>query len=159
MRLFANHRFLLLLPAWGCILQAWAGGPVTWSFSSVPGGGDTLQVRLTATCEPGWHIYALELPSDQGPLPSEVEWTPTPAYRLLGATTEPKPIEKDDPNFGVAVRYHPGVVSFIQRVVRNTERPFAITGAVAYMACNDKTCLPPRRVPFAVNVPSTIEQL
>lgn len=155
MALRAVHRLLLLVPALGVLLQARAGGPVTWAFTATPTGTDTVQVLLTATCEPGWHIYALQLPSDQGPLPTEVQLDEDPAYSALGAAVEPAPVETDDPNFGVKVRYHGAEVTFAQFVSRNTKMAFVIAGNVQYMACNDMTCLPPRSVPFTVNVPST----
>ncbi len=155
MALPAVLRLLLLVPAMGMLVQVWAGGPVTWAFTAAAMGTDTVQVRLTATCEPGWHIYALVLPSDQGPLPTEVLLDEAPAYSALGAPMEPAPVESDDPNFGVKVRYHGAEVTFSQYVSRNTKLAFVIAGNVQYMACNDMTCLPPRNVPFTVNVPST----
>lgn len=136
-----------------CSGMAMAGGPVTWTFATKPAGNDTVQLLLTATCEQGWHIYALALPSDEGPLPTMVQVEPQAAFRLVGAPLEPKPVEAFDPNFGVAVRYHDGAITITQPLLRKTAQAFPVEGAVEYMACNDKTCLPPRTVTFTVDVP------
>lgn len=154
---YPQLRFLLLVPMLGALMQARAGNPVTWAFAAMPAGGDTVQVQLQATCEPGWHIYALQLPSDQGPLPTEVHIAVDEDYRVIGTPTEPPPVEADDPNFAMKVRYHGGVATFVQQVMRNTPGRFTINGTVAYMACNDRTCLPPRSIPFSLPIPSIIQ--
>lgn len=131
---------------------AWAGSPVKWSFAADPTSGDTVEVHLTAVCDPGWHIYALTLPSDDGPLPTVITIQPDSLYRIAGPVIEPTPQEKDDPNFGMRVRYHSGTVSFVQPVIRLMRGSFAISGQVEYMACNEMTCLPPVPVPFHLEI-------
>lgn len=113
-------------------------------------------MRLTATCEPGWHIYALSLPSDDGPLPTEVTVDPGPGFQLAGAAIEQEPEEADDPNFGMIVRYHGDTAVFIQPTVRVTPEAYTLHGSVEYMACNDKTCLPPCKVEFTLDIPSAL---
>lgn len=133
---------------------AWAGGPISWVFASEPAKGDTVQVSLTATCEAGWHIYALTLPSDDGPLPTVVNVDPGHGYHLAGPAIEQEPEEKDDPNFGMVVRYHGGTATFTQPTARDTQEAYTLHGSVEYMACNDQTCLPPRKVEFTLDIPS-----
>lgn len=130
-------------------------GPVTWQFSSGPAEAERLEVRLEATCEPGWHIYALTLPREDGPLPTVVRVEPSPAFSVAGAVVEPRPQEVEDPNFGMLVRYHAGTVPFIIPIQRTTKEAFTVTGEVEFMVCNDKTCLPPMAVPFKVQVPAS----
>lgn len=137
------------------IHAAWAGSPVKWSFTADPAGGDTVVVHLTAVCEPGWHIYALTLPSDDGPLPTVITIQPDSLYHTAGPALEPAPQEKDDPNFGMRVAYHSGSTSFVQPVLRLTKGAFTISGQVEYMACNEMTCLPPVPVPFHLEIPAS----
>lgn len=146
----------LLLPVTGSVLvtAALAGGPVSWQFAAAPAGQDTLEVRLSATCEAGWHIYALSLPSDEGPLPTVIELQEGTAFRPAGTPQEPEPIEEHDPNFGMLVRYHGGTVTFVQPMQRHAPGPQQLHGSVEYMACNDKTCLPPRTVEFTLSIPA-----
>ena len=133
---------------------AWAGSPVSWTFTTKPAHGDTVNVLATASCEEGWHIYALVLPSDLGPLPTELRIPQDSDFTLVGAPTEPDPVEMDDPNFGVVVRFHPGTAIFQQALLRAGPAAFVVKGVVEYMACNDKTCLPPHAVPFTLDIPS-----
>ncbi len=149
----APRLFLLII---GSVLARTliAGGPVKWMFAATPAQGDTIEVRMSATCEPGWHIYALTLPSDEGPLPTVIDVDAGTGYQLVGEAVEPEPIEENDPNFGMIVRYHAETATFIQPVERNSTGAFTIHGSVEYMACNDMTCLPPNTVEFTVDIPS-----
>lgn len=145
----------LLLIALGSIpgLAAWAGHPVNWSFSAAAAGSDTVRVQLRSECAPGWHIYALSLPSDEGPLPTMVHVADGPGYLLAGSVVEPAPEEKVDQAFGVLVRFHSDTATFVQHVVRRSGKPFTVHGSVEYMACNDMTCLPPTTVEFNLDIP------
>jgi len=142
---------LILGCAMGCL--AWAGEPVTWSFAANPASGDTVEIALSAACEPGWHIYALDLPSDAGPLPTVVQVDDGMGYHLVGAVIEPAPLEVIDPNFGMRVRYHGDRTIFTQAIRRDMDQAITVQGSVEFMACNDKTCLPPRQVEFKLEIP------
>lgn len=141
---------VLLLTA---TVPAIAGGPITWSFEQVAAADGRVQVLLKATCEQGWHIYALTLPRDDGPIPTSVRVNTSPDYRA-GAVVEPEPEMAYDPNFGMELRFHSNTVAFVVPIERVAGSPFTVTGEVEFMACNDKTCLPPVAVPFSVNVPA-----
>jgi len=145
--------FALLFAALCSSLVAFAGGPVTWSFGPGVSADGRPQVLLKATCEDGWHIYALELPRDDGPIPTSVQVVASDQHRA-GPVVEPAPETAYDPNFGMELRFHSGSTVFIVPVERLTDGAFTVSGQVEYMACNDKTCLPPAVVPFTVTVPA-----
>lgn len=130
-----------------------AAGPVSWQFSSETTADGQVLVHLTAICEEGWHIYALTLPRDDGPLPTVIRNTGAGAYEVAGPVNEPAPEEVDDPNFGMRVRYHAGTVTFTLPIKRLTDQAFEVTGEVEFMSCNDHTCLPPRTEKFTVPIP------
>jgi thiol:disulfide interchange protein DsbD len=132
---------------------AQSGNPVTWSFSSVKAGADTVQVQLSASCAPGWHFYATGPETDEGPLPTVFHLTPGTGYELAGPLEEPAPQEKLDRAFGMQVRLYEGSTTFIQAVKRTTAEAFTVKGSVEFMACNDQTCLPPHSVPFTLDIP------
>ena len=73
---------------------------------------------------------------------------------VAGPAIEPAPQEKDDPNFGMRVRYHTGTTTFVQAVIRRSRDAFVISGQTEYMACNEMTCLPPVQVPFHLDIPA-----
>ncbi len=143
----AVHLLLFLLVA----AAARAGGPISWSFAAVPGKDGQVNVELRAQCEAGWHIYALTLPRDDGPLPTLIRIKADPAFKS-GDVQEPKAVEVEDPNFQMLVRYHDGAPVFVIPVERTSKGAFTVEGEVEYMSCNDKTCLPPQVVKFNVPV-------
>lgn len=127
-----------------------SGHPAVWSFSAEPAEGGLVRLVLTVDLEPGWHIYHFELPSDEGPLPTELHVEASAAYRVKGGWSAPEPVEEFDPNFAVTVRHHSGTVRFTTLLQPLRGLPFEATGSVEYMLCDDRTCLPPTVVPFRV---------
>lgn len=146
-------RILLVLLAAGLHLLALAGQPVSWAFSAVALGGDTVQVRLQSTCDAGWHIYALGPAGDEGPLPTEVRLMQDDDFQLAGPVQEQAPQEMLDRAFGMQVRYHDGASLFTQAIMRSTPKAFTVQGTVEYMACNEVTCLPPTTQEFTLEIP------
>lgn len=142
---------MMLAPMAG---MASSGGPVTWNFAAHPVDAGTVRVELSAVCEPGWHIYSLAQSGEEGPLPTVVTWDESPDYRVQGTVAEPVPVEAMDAAFGLVVQYHAGTTIFTQAVERGSAQPFTVSGRVEYMACNDRTCLPPHSVRFSVDIPA-----
>lgn len=147
-------RPLLICCAMLLNLAVWAGGPVKWTFSSADSTDGTSRVLMTATCEEPWHLYAMKLPNDEGPLPTAIRLVPSESYQLTGRIHEPVPTELEDPNFMMLVRYHAGEVVFSAPIKRMTNEAFAVEGEVEFMCCNDKMCLPPEVVKFSVQFPA-----
>ncbi|MCB0770348.1 MAG: hypothetical protein KDC00_08080 [Flavobacteriales bacterium] len=145
---------LQLLFSLSLVLSTHAGPPVSWNFSSQVDDDGTVQLRLEAVAEEGWHIYATELENELGPIPTTVRFKPSKDHELLGALVEPVPMEEFDPNFEMQVRYHSGKPVFTQRIKPFTSGSFVVEGEVEYMVCNDVTCLPPTAVPFRIGVPA-----
>ncbi len=136
------------------LLQTPPAGPVRWHFEAAAGPKDRVEVRLQATLEAGWHMYALELPRNDGPLPTVVRLHPGEGHKGTVELHEPKPVEEMDPNFGMVVRHHSGQPVFRVVTRRTTDQAFQLSGEVEYMLCNDRTCLPPVAVPFTLEVPA-----
>lgn len=149
----AMRRFLLpfffLLLSHGLL----AGGPVSWKFTTKEGADGKTLVALQATCEEGWHLYALTLPRDDGPFPTVITVLPSEYYKA-GAPEEPAPIEVDDPNFQMLVRYHGHETEFTIPIERLSKAAFTMEGSVEFMCCNDKTCLPPVTEKFSIPFPA-----
>ena len=143
----------LLLPLVFLIMSnmALAGGPVTWKFAAKEAADGTVQVTLHASCEEGWHLYALTLPRDDGPFPTVIRVAPSTLYEA-GTVIEPQPTEVEDPNFQMLVCYHGHETEFSVPVKRTTKEAFNVVGDVEFMCCNDKMCLPPVTVKFSVPV-------
>ena len=110
---------------------------------------------MDARIEAGWHIYALQLPRDDGPLPTVVRIATGKDHEVRSVAQEPTPVEEMDPNFGMLVRHHSGGPRFSIPIVRLSASAFELQGEVEYMMCNDKTCLPPVAVPFQLTIPAS----
>lgn len=130
------------------------GEPVKWSFQALPQGNGEVLVQFIANLEEGWHVYALTLPSDQGPLATSIRLNPSNTFEFVGQLQEPTPVETYDPNFAMVVRFHDGAPVFTQRIRPRQGGTVVLEGEVEYMLCNDKTCLPPVALQFKVRVES-----
>jgi len=126
--------------------------PVAWQFSAVLRADGIVEVRCDAQVDAGWHVYATELPSMDGPIATSIRITPSDSYGEVIALQQPVPMEEYDPNFAMVVRYHAGTPRFVVLLKPSSIAPFKVQGEVEYMVCNDKTCLPPVVVPFDVPV-------
>lgn len=126
--------------------------PVKWEFHSIANGKHEVKIILTANIDEGWHVYATDLPSDEGPLPTVFRFEENDAFQLKGALIAPQPVEQFDPNFAIMVKHHSGRPEFSMELKRNTPEAFTVKGEVEYMVCNDRTCLPPVAVPFSIEV-------
>ncbi|MCL2414295.1 MAG: thioredoxin family protein [Bacteroidales bacterium] len=116
--------------------------PVNWSFSVNPLSGNRAELIFSANIEPGWNMYAVEVPPN-GPLPTEFIYNPSSAFRKIGSVREnpPAPIVFDA-TFEMEVGKHTGLVRFIQTIEILSEQDFTITGSIDYMVCDDVMCMP-----------------
>ncbi|HSW49194.1 MAG TPA: protein-disulfide reductase DsbD domain-containing protein, partial [Bryobacteraceae bacterium] len=102
-------------------------------------------LRLTASIDPGWHLYSLSTP--KGPIPTTVRLADTPAVAGY-ATYQPKPVVKFDPNFNLDTETFENKAEFVLDVELSPSAapgPVALTAQVRYQACDEKQCLIPVR--------------
>lgn len=156
-RLFVSLLFcLLLLPLWGGTAAQRAGAqsrsPASWTASVSPATarpGETVTVSVTATVKPPYHIYSIVPVPSPGPQETHVTIS-APGVTAVGGVEESAPKTLNDPNFGKAVGIHEGTATFTQKLtVEKTATPaptVPLTISVRFMACDDKSCLPPKTV-------------
>lgn len=142
--------YLLLLLS---LFQSTPSDPAKWMFSSENADG-VVNVQLQATLEEGWHLYAISLPSDQGPIATSFTFKNSSDWVASGEMIEPVPVEEYDMNFAMDVRHHSGSPVFVLPIKRATDKTFTVEGELEYMVCNNKTCLPPKVVPFSIVIPA-----
>ena len=125
--------------------------PVKWSYTAKKVSDKVYDVYITANLDNKWHIYAQD--AGDGPEPTTVKFTPNPLVKLDGKVKENGKLEKSfDPNFNSTLKYYSTNVDFVQRVKLKSTASTVLKGSVYYMVCDDKKCLPPKQVPFAVNL-------
>jgi len=126
--------------------------PVHWAYTAKKINATTYEVHLTATIDAKWHVYSQTTPAG-GPVPTTVTFTKNP---LLGIDGQPKEVgklqQKHEPLFGVDVKQFADKVDFVQVVKLKTPVKTDVTGNIEFMVCNDKECLPPKKIDFTVSL-------
>ncbi|HRR57211.1 MAG TPA: protein-disulfide reductase DsbD family protein [Acidobacteriota bacterium] len=131
------------------ICTGYAQDVVRFSLSDVPsraGVGETFEMVVRAEIESGWHLYSMNLPPG-GPVPTSLVLDSSGAFLAAGDVKEPQPIPWFDPNFGLETNYFADEVEFLVPVRVQEDAapgPQALNLTVRFMACNEKSCLPPQ---------------
>ncbi len=151
-RPFLHTTFLFVLSLVTLSVHGQVYAPVSWSFAEKALDKGEVELSLTADMEPGWHIYAMDLPSDEGPIATAFEFAESSNYLLTGSIIAPKYKTAYDPNFAMQLNYYEKRATFKQLLTRQSESAFAVKGMLTYMVCNDQMCLPPDDVDFSIAV-------
>jgi hypothetical protein len=127
--------------------------PVSWSFNAKKIADKTYEVRLTANMQSGWHLYSQNQPDDAIAIPTDIKFNSNPLLNFDGKTKEVGKMEKfKDEKLGVAANQYSQQVEFVQVVKLKTNAKTNISGTVEYQTCDDKKCLPPKKVNFSLAV-------
>ena len=125
--------------------------PVDWEFNISTEGNGNYTISLTATIEEGWHLYALELPRDDGPIATEINFFEPDGYALNDAISVNKDFHTEyDPNFMMDLNWYEGEVTFSQKITAT--KTTKVKGEVYYMACNNERCITPQSEEFEFEV-------
>jgi thiol:disulfide interchange protein len=122
--------------------------PVQWTLVPVAGSspvlpGDKVYLELTATVQPGWHLYSPTTPAG-GPIITKIRLDDNPAITTY-SVYRPQPVRKLDPNFQIDTETYTGQAKFVIEAVtsKSGKGPVPVTATVRYQACTDVKCLPP----------------
>lgn len=129
--------------------------PVSWALEVEQIDEAVVELRLSGIIEEGWNIYSKDLDVEigEGPAPTEVFVNPANHVEVVDDLTETckKAVREYDPNFEMELIKLKNEVMYVQRI-RVTDSSKDITGGVYFMSCDATRCLPPKEVPFAVNL-------
>ena len=129
--------------------------PVTWQTRVEKQGENEFDLIASATIEPGWHLYAQNLP-EGGPVPTSFAFPSTRKYRLNGKVQQSEPYTFFDEIFEMETSYYEQEATFKQRVTREDASLKTISAEVTFMVCNDTQCLPPSTVALVFNLPAPV---
>ena len=147
-----KYGIIILLQFLVISLLAQVQDPVSWKFESGKKGEKEYFLKFTASIQPGWHMYAMNLP-EGGPIPTSISIDASEDFQLVGEMTSSKKAEeKFDESFGMTLGLFDIAVTFTQKVKVLTDKQLKISGYVNYMCCNDEQCLPPKDVPFEFDI-------
>jgi thiol:disulfide interchange protein len=118
---------------------------------TAPAGATPGQLMITATIEPGWHIYSITQPRG-GPLATEITVTPQPGVGPPGKFQAlVAPAARRDPLYdNMVIETHEGTVTWyapIQIKAGYDPAKLEIQGTVRVLACSS-ACIPPQDLPF-----------
>ncbi len=147
-KIFASLIVLFVINAAHAQLQ----DPVKWNYLAKKKNDKEYVVTIDASLASAWHIYSINTPPD-GPVPTSISFKKNPLVIVDGAVKEDGELKTDhDAIFGVDVKYYSDKVEFTQTVKLKSAVKTNLSGTVKYMVCNDKMCLPPKTVPFDVQL-------
>jgi len=133
-------------------LHAQVQDPVKWHYAAVKNSNTEYTVTISASLPPEWHIYSMATPNG-GPVPTTLSFKRNPLVTLNGKVQEAgKPQTMHDDIFGVDVKYYAETVSYVQTVKLKSAVKTNLSGTIKYMVCNDKMCLPPKTIPFNIQL-------
>ena len=141
--------FLLLLVV-AVNIQAQIKNPVKWTFSAKKISDKTYELHMTASIDPGWHIYTIDHNADIG-----IATSVTVNQNPLGTTSgklkaNGKPVLMKDPSTGDKIKFYEKSVDLVQVVTLKAPVKTNFTGSVEFMSCDDKQCLPPASKQFSI---------
>lgn len=120
--------------------------PVDWEFKVEYQGDEDAELIFKAEIEDEWHVYATELPSEMGPIPTSVTLNESPEFKSLGSLKGGEFKTEYDPNFDMDLNFYDKEAIFRLPIKRLTGSDFEVTGYLTFMTCNDEMCLPPEDV-------------
>ena len=124
--------------------------PVKWKFESEMQGKD-VYLKCSAKIENKWHMYS-QFVQEELPVATRIKFNTNNNFSTIGKVDEGKAIEKDDPMFGVVIKYFEDKAVFRQKIKVNSEKDFSVKGEIEYVTCNDNMCTPPEIVEFEIKV-------
>jgi len=129
--------------------------PVKWTVEQKVTSDHTAEIHIQATIDEGWHLYGLKLPAG-GPHPTSIVFEKLENAMKVGEVQCPSKLLKQfDTNFNMELNWYSGQALFIQKISYKAGTAVKIKGYVEFMACNDKSCLPPSKFPFTLGTPAT----
>ncbi|MEO7922622.1 MAG: protein-disulfide reductase DsbD domain-containing protein [Chitinophagaceae bacterium] len=139
---------LILVVSVGAMAQL---NPVMWSFSAKKIADKTYEIHMKATIQQNWHLYSQSQPDDAIAIPTEFKISPNPLFKMEGKIKELGKMEKmNDATLGVSANQYSHTVDFVQKIKLRANVKTNFSGTVEYQTCDDKKCLPPKKVNFTV---------
>lgn len=118
--------------------------PVSWQFKAEPVTGHETLLSITATLDPGWHLYS-QFIKEGGPIPTRFRFEPGDGYVPVSPMDERgKEARFYDDLYEMDIIWYSDVVTFSQRI-RLVHPETIIKGKVEFMTCNDEVCIPGER--------------
>ena len=149
-----SKKLIIILFFLGSMFAASAQlNPVLWSFSAVKTGEKTYEIHMKATIQKGWHLYSQSQPEDAIAMPTTFTINPNPLFSKEGKIKELGSMEKMiDATLGATNYQYSNTVDFVQKIKLKTKAKTNFTGNVEFQTCDDKKCLPPKKINYNIAI-------
>jgi len=126
--------------------------PVSWESSSEKINDNEYYLLFTATIQPGWHLYNLQIP-EGGPIATSFTFDKTKSVKFEGKVfSENTPIKSYDKSFSMELEYFSNKVIFKQKIKINKGNSTKVKGNIRFMCCDDHQCIPPTEHNFEISI-------
>jgi len=141
---------VILFSAWGSQAQL---NPVTWSFTAIKVADKTYEIHMKATIQDGWHLYSQKQPDDAIAIPTSFTVRANPLFKPDGKINEVGKMElMKDAELGISANQYSNTVDFVQKIKLKSSVKTSFNGIVEYQTCDDKKCLPAKKINFSVAI-------
>ena len=131
--------------------MAWSQNPVSWTFTSKKINDKVYELRMTASIQPGWHLYSQSQPDDAIAQPTTFNFNNNPLLNFEGKVKELGKLEKyKDEKLDISAYQYSKKVDFVQLVKVRGKAKTNVSGKLEYQTCDDQKCLPPKTVNFSI---------
>ena len=125
--------------------------PVQWTYSAKKIADKTYEVHLTANIQNTWHLYSQLQPADAINQPTEIIFKKNPLVVMDGKVKEVGKMEMfKDERLKISANQYSNKVDFVQKVKLKSNAKTSLVGSVQYQTCDDKKCLPSKKIDFTV---------
>jgi len=125
--------------------------PVSWSYTTKKIVDKTYEIRLKATIQDGWHLYAQAQPENFIGVPTSIKFNKNPLLVFDGKIKEVGRLEiSKEPSLDIESWQYNKQVDFVQRVVLKNKVKTKISGSIEFQVCTDELCLQPAMVNFNI---------
>lgn len=143
--------FTSLLLAAVVTTNAQMQNPVQWIYTAKKIADKTYEVHLTASIQNTWHLYSQTQPEDAINQPTEILFKKNPLIVLDGNVKEIGKMQLfKDEKLKISANQYANKVDFVQIVKLKSNTKTNLVGSVEYQTCDDKKCLPPKKIDFTV---------
>lgn len=133
--------------------QAQVLSPVLWTYTAQKTGDKTYELHITATIQKTWHLYSQNQPSDAIINPTQIKFKANPLIILDGKVKELGQLEKyRDDQLKISANQYSDKVDFVQKIKLKRATKTKVVGSVEFQTCDDKKCLPPKKLNFTIDL-------
>lgn len=123
--------------------------PVKWTFTAKKIDAKTYEIHMVANIQMNWHLYSQSQPKDAIINPTAIAFNKNPLVSLEGKVKENGKMETyTDKRLRISANQYSNELEFVQKVKLKTAAKTNISGSVEYQTCDDKKCLPSKKVTF-----------